>query len=105
MYKHTTFRRYDTSQAETSLMSLKVMDVDMVKIATKASVLELFFLGIPSSTQEPSQVERALKGFRSLCMWQIEPVATTWQIGLSRSLAGLNQHGPRHFQSQQKRRS
>lgn len=78
-------------------MSLNVMDVDMVKIATKASVLELFskptkffFLGIPSSTQEPSQVERALKGFRRLCMWQIEPVATTWQIGLSRCLAGLN---------------
>lgn len=41
-------------------MSLNVMDVDMVKIAMKASVLELFskptkfFLGIPSSTQEPS---------------------------------------------------
>lgn len=64
------------------------MDVDMVKIATKASVLELS--SKPTKFFWPSQVERALKGFRSLCMWQIEPVATTWQIGLSRSLAGLN---------------
>lgn len=76
MYKHTTFRRYDTSQAETSLILLKVMDVDMVKIAMKASVLELFF-GHSKFNQRAIPSGTRLKGFRSLCMWQIEPVATT----------------------------
>lgn len=54
------------------------------------NLTKFFFFCILNLTEEPSQVKCAFKRFRSLCMRQIEPVATTWQIGLSHSLRALN---------------